>query len=165
MSDVVHIASQWLGLVLIVFAAIAAFGALAARSAFAMVMYLAVVAALAAAAIAALGAGDAGLGLALVGVAIAPFVLLGAVLLSARASKRGAFPWLSAGLGAVSLAPLGWALMDLREAPALSSQDAGIAGVWLALIVFVTACACIGLLGFGERGIMQRRPEAMRHER
>ena len=159
MSDFAHAAAHWLGLVLIVFAAVSALGALAARSAFAMVMYLVVAAAFAAAALAALGAGEAGLGVALVGVAIGPFLLLGAVLLSARASKRSAFPWASTAIGAAALAPIGWALADLRGAPALTAQGDGVSGLWLALIVFVAAAACVGLLGFGERGIMQRRPE------
>lgn len=159
MSDVAHSAAQWLAPVLVAFAAIAAFGALAARSAFAMVMYLAVTAALAATALAAFGTGEAGLGLALCGVAIAPFLLLGSVLLSARASKRGALPWVSAAIGAGSLIPIGWALADLPLAPAPTGPSAGISGLWLALIVFVAAAACVGLLGFGERGVMQRRPD------
>jgi hypothetical protein len=160
MSDSVHIAAQWLAVVLIAFAAIAAFGALAARSAFAMIMYLAVSAALAATALAAMSAGEAGLVVALVGVAIAPFLLMSAVLLSARASKRGAFPLVSAVLGAAALAPIGWTLADLRAPAGLASQGVAISGLWLALIVFVAAAACAGLLGFGERGIMQRRAES-----
>lgn len=159
MTDFAHAAAQWFGLALIVFAAVSALGALAARSAFAMIMYLVVTAAFATAALAALGAGEAGLGLALAGVAIAPFLLLGAVLLSARASKRSAFPWASTAIGAAALLPIGWTLADLRGAPALTEQSAGVSGLWLALIVFVAAAACVGLLGFGERGIMQRRPE------
>src|SRR5574338_1674643 len=107
MIDASHLAAQWLALVLIAFAGIAALGALAARSAFAMIMYLAVSAALAAAAIGAMGAGTASLAVALAGVAFAPFLLMGAALLSARASKRSAFPWITAALGAAMLAPIG----------------------------------------------------------
>lgn len=164
MSDFTHNAAQWLGLVLIAFAVVAAFGALAARSAFAMIVFLAASAAMAAVALAAMGAGEAALGVALVGAAIAPFLLMGAVLLSARASKRSAFPLLSAALGAAALLPIGWALADLRGAPAVMDQAAGVSGLWLALVVFVAAAACVGLLGFGERGVMQRRSEGGAHE-
>lgn len=158
MSDAAHFAAQWLALVLIAFAGIAAFGALAARSAFAMILYLAVTAALAAVAVAAMGAGAASLAMALVGVAFAPFLLMGAALLSARASKRSPFPWLSAALGAAALAPIGVALADLRGAAGLA-QSSGVSALWLAFIVFVVAVAGVGLLGYGERGILQRRPE------
>lgn len=158
MSDSAHLAAQWLALVLIAFAGVAAFGALAARSAFAMILYFSVTAAFAAVAVAAMGAGAASLAVALVGVAIAPFLLMGAALLSARASKRSAFPWLSAALGAAALAPIGLAVADLRGV-ASPAQTGGISALWLALIVFVVAAACVGLLGYGERGILQRRPE------
>lgn len=158
MTDVAHIAAQWLALVLVAFASVAAFGALAARSVFAMILYLAAAATFAAVAVAALGAGPASLPMALTGAAIAPFVLMGAALLSARASKRSAFPWLSATLGAAALAPIGFAVADLRGG-ASPEQQSGVSGLWLTLIVFVVAAACAGLLGFGERGILQRRPQ------
>lgn len=164
MSAFAHNAAQWVGLILIAFAVVSALGALAARSAFAMIMYLSVTAALSAVAMAAMGAGDAALGVALVGVALAPFLLMGAVLLSARASKRSAFPWLSAALGLAALLPIGWALSDLRGAPSPADHGAGLSGLWPALIVFVAAAACVGLLGYGERGVMQRRPESDAHE-
>jgi len=35
--------------------------------------------------------------------------------------------------------------------------EAGAVGFWLAPLLLVAAAACVGVLGYGERGALQRR--------
>lgn len=135
-----------------------AFAALTARSLFALCMHLAAFGALIAAALLSLGAGEAGLGAALVIAAWAPLLLLGAMLLSARAAKtlRKGAPWASLAAAALAGGVLLLALPDLKAPAAAASGDApGAIGFWLAPLVLVAGATCVGLLGFGERGALR----------
>jgi hypothetical protein len=138
-------------------AVVVAIGALTARSLFALCMYVAAAAALAAGAALALGAGDAGLGLALFAAAWAPVLLLAAMLLSARTVKptrRGA-PWFSLVAACLAGAGVFFAVPDLGPAPIFAAPPGGGLGMWLAPALLAAAAACVGLLGYGERGALQ----------
>ncbi len=149
----VEITAHWLAAALLLAALGAGLGAALARSLFALCMCLTACAAFIASALALTGAGDSGLALALVGAAWAPLLLLAAMLLSARAVKtrKRARPWLS--IAAVSATVL--ALLWAGSAPGLTQTMIGAdaqLGPWPALLMFVACAACVGLLGYGERG-------------
>jgi len=151
---------QLIALVLTLGAIAAALGAVTARALFASVMYLIVVAALAGAAILTLGVGDAALALFLLGVGVAPILLLGAILLSVRAAKprRSGTPWLSIGASIAITAALAWGVADLGVAgTGLATESVSPLAPWLAPLVFVACAACVALLGYGERGALDRR--------
>ncbi len=150
-------AAHWLAAPLLAAALAAGLGVIMARSLFAMCMCLAAAGASAAAAAALLGAGEGALALALVAAAWAPLLLLAAMLLSARAAKprRRGRPYLSIVAAAVSAGAILWAAPEL-EAPARSVHGAAASlGVWPAMLLFVAGAACVGLLGYGERGVLQ----------
>jgi uncharacterized MnhB-related membrane protein len=136
----------------------AALGALTARSLFSMAMLVAAVGAMAAAALAAQGAVDAALAQAFVGAALAPFVILACLLLSTRATKprRSGRPWLTMAGGVAVAAALIWLLPDIspRQFPPAIAGDATM--FWLAPLMFVAVAAAAALLGYGERGALQR---------
>lgn len=164
-ATLVAASEQWAALVLTLGVIAAALGAVTARSLFAMAMYLAVACALAAAALLALTKPDAALAVALVGVGVVPFLLLAAMLLSARAIKpRRGRPWLTlSAAGAVGAALL-WAIPDLAATPARIAMGPEAAPhlavtVLIAPLVFIAAAACLALLGFGERGALVPAPE------
>lgn len=140
-------------LMLAVIAAAAA--ALMARSLFAMCVGLAAAGAIGSAMLLALSARDGALALAIVAAGWAPMLLFGAMLLSTRTSKSGSrgLPWLTvlAGAGAA----LVFAGVGLQvEAPAPQSAPYTEFGVLAAPLLLVVASICIGLLGFGERGVL-----------
>jgi hypothetical protein len=153
---------QWGALLLTIFVILAALGAVTARSLFAMALYLAAAFAMAGAALLALMKPDAALALTLFGVAILPFLMLSSLLLSARVIKPGRKRSYLALAGA-----LGVALIILVTIP-----DMGVLPPHLAMgpeaaprlpiaplaapLLFVGAAACLGLLGFGERGVFGR---------
>jgi hypothetical protein len=89
---------------------------------------------------------------------IAPVALLGLILLSVRTTKaqRRARPWLSVGAaGAVALVVL-WSTSELGVMTQVEAPPPEAIGAWMAPIVFVAVVAFIGLLGYGERGALQR---------
>ncbi|MBC7768119.1 MAG: hypothetical protein H7124_04980 [Phycisphaerales bacterium] len=145
-------------LVLLCAAFAAALAALTARSLFAMCMHLAGFGALAAATLLSLGSGDAALSVALSVGAWAPLLLLAGMLLSARAAKamNKNAPWPSllaaafAGGAMLMAAPDIGPLLPVEAAPATIG-----AGFWLAPLMLATAAACVGLLGYGERGALR----------
>ncbi len=155
MNTLVPHAMPWLALVLIVAAAVAALGALSARSLVAMCIRLAAAGALGAATLLALGYGTGALSLALFGAGLAPVLLMAGVLVSTQASKRAKTPWFSAIAAAGVVGAIGWAATELNALPALPRSDGSSSALWVALIVFVTAAACAALLGYGERGILE----------
>lgn len=155
------LAFSWFAFALTLAALAAAFAALTARSLFALAMHVAAFGAIVAAALLNLGAGEAALGGALVVVVWTPLLLLGGMLLSARAAKqlgKGA-PWGSIFAASLAAGAVLIAVPDLGE-PAAPLQPASPSaiGPWLAPLIVVTAAACVALLGFGERGAL-RRPE------
>jgi len=154
-ADLSTQALPWFALMLVALCAMLALGVLTARSLFAVSMRLAALSALATAALLALGYGDGALVLALVGAGVAPTLLMGGVLLSARAAKpRKRRPWLSlAAVAACALAVL-IAAPDLADAPR-AVAGAGPNALWLGALAFVAASACVALLGYGERGALE----------
>lgn len=135
--------------------------ALTARALFVSCAYLSALAALAAAAALLMGAGDGALALAVFGVALGPVLILCATLLSAPAVRaRRSFPWLSIAMGVGAALVLFAATMDLTPAsrPVVGQQTDAL-GFWLAPLLLVSAAACVGLLGYGERGAFARRTE------
>lgn len=157
---VVDAGMQWLALLLACAVVASAIGAIVARSLFSMCMYLLAAGALAAAVVLLLGAGEGALALALFAAAWAPVLLLAAMLLSARAVKpmRRGRPWLSMGAATVSAGAILWPAAELGARAAPASEMSGL-GFWLAPLIFATAAACLGLLGYGERGALGRGPD------
>ncbi|MGD9982050.1 MAG: hypothetical protein AB7H66_15215 [Hyphomonadaceae bacterium] len=148
----------WLACALLAVAMAAAFGAISARSLFVTAMHLVAAGVSVAAIVLLLGAGEGALGVALLAAAWAPVLLLGAVLLSARAAKP-AYPGatLLGWLGAALAAPLlWWPLGELSGRPPSASAAAVGAGFWLAPLLLVVSLACLALLGYGERGAMTK---------
>ncbi len=141
-----------------------AIGASTARSLFSVSMFVAVAGALAAAALVALGAGEAALMQALFGIGVAPVVLLAAMLLSARAAKprRDGRPWLTIVAAVATAVAVLWILPEMgppSSAPTRTGGgfDLGVTA-WLAVLVFVAVAGAVALLGYGERGALQRGP-------
>ncbi|MGD9967005.1 MAG: hypothetical protein AB7T59_10820 [Hyphomonadaceae bacterium] len=149
---------QWLALALLGVAMIAAFGAMSARSLFVAVMHLAAAGVAVASVVLLLGSGEGALAVALLAAAWAPVLLLGAMLLSARAAKPPrALPTMLGWLGAtIALPLLWWPLVELSaHAPTASLATTGSSS-WIAPLVFVLAVVCLALLGYGERGALTR---------
>ncbi len=140
----------------------AALGALTARSLFSMTMFVSAAGAMTAGALATQGATDAALAQVFVGAALAPFIILACLLLSTRTTKprRGGRPWVTIAGGAAVAAALFWLLPDIGSAqrPPIVETDATIS-FWLAPLLFVAVAAAAALLGYGERGALQRLVE------
>ncbi len=152
-------ALPWIALGLLGAALVAAFGAILARSLFAMCMHLMAAGASVAAMALVLGAGEGALALALFGAAWAPVLLLAAMLLSARAAKdtRRGWPWLSLIAATAALCAVWWPLLQLETRTDVGGAYVSIGmGFWLAPLLLVMAVACVGLLGYGERGALGR---------
>lgn len=136
--------------------------ALLARSLLAACIYVFTASACAAAAAAVLGADRASLALAAAAGGWAPVVLLAGVSLTSRISRSaaGAMPWGSiAGAAALAVIVTWSARGRLAQAPMyeeLPHSNSGL-GLWLALIALAAGAGCIALLGFGERGALERR--------
>lgn len=157
---VLDLAVDWLALGFTFGVIAAALGAVTARSLFAMCMFIAAAGAMAAAALLARGAGDAGLGIALLLGGLTPFLLLAALLLSTRAAKprRRGRPWITIAAACFAAGAVLWALPDLgAPAPArIALTGASPITLWLTLLAFAGFAGCAGLLGFGERGALER---------
>jgi hypothetical protein len=131
----------------------AALAALSLRSLFAMCVGLAGASACAAVALVGVGAGEGALALALFGGALAPAMMLAAVLLSARTAKalKNGPIWLSAIAALVAGAAILWAAPELAAAPP-AQPLASAAAPWIAAVIFAATLGVVALLGFGERG-------------
>jgi hypothetical protein len=128
-----------------------------ARSLFAMVVFLFVSALLAGITLLTLGYSGPALELVLIGAGLAPPLLLGTMLLSARAAKMRArpWPWLSvAAAGGAGMAMLAPVVPLGANAPAIVAPLAEHAP-WLSALMFAAAITGLGLLGFGERGAIE----------
>lgn len=155
MTAIVSQALPWSAVIAILLGAAAAIAVLGARSLFSMCIALAALSACAAGALLALGQPDGALAFALLGAGIAPIVLLGGVLLSNRAVKprvRGA-PWISIGAAVFAGAAMLWAAPTLDLGAAIAAPRGGLP-IALAALVFAAIAACVGLLGYGERGVL-----------
>ncbi len=155
------VVTEIFALVLVAATLAAAFAALTARSLLALCLCLAAVGALAAAVLLALGAGDAALTMAIVVAAWAPVLLIGAVLLSARSAKSfgAGAPWLSMLAAALAGGAIAFAAPDVGPALARAQAAPDAIGFWLAPLLLVVGVGCYGVLGFGERGALDRRAE------
>lgn len=144
-----------LALGLLAAAIVAALGAIAARSLFATAMHLAAAGASVAAMALVLGASESALAIALFAAAWAPVLLIAAMLLSARTTKqaRQRVPWVSM-LGAlIVLGAVWWPLAELAPVGAVAGRRVAVGlGFWIAPVLLAAAVACLGLLGYGERG-------------
>jgi hypothetical protein len=149
----------WLAAGLVFIAIALAIAVVNARSLFVMSVGIAAVSAVSAAAVLALRGGDGALALGTFGVGLAPIILLAGVLLSARVTKapaRGVAVLSAIGVaGAVAVAL--YVAQDLPHArpQAIASGDAP--SVWLAALLFVVAIGCAAMLGYGERGVLERQ--------
>jgi hypothetical protein len=157
---VIELVAHTLAIALLAAALAAGFGVVLARSLLAMCVCLVAAGAAAAAFMALLGRGDGALALALFAVGWTPLLLLAAMLLSARSAKglRRGRPWLSIGTGAALVAAILWATRDFDGSAAVHAGAAPHLGVWPAAMIFVAAAACVGLLGYGERGALHQDP-------
>jgi len=156
----IALAAPLVGCVLLIAAFAACVGAVASKSLFALVMRLAAGASLVATALVAFGAGDAALMVALVFAIVCPLVLLAVILLSARSVKTsaGRLNWLLSTVAAGLVAAVVFSALPEAAAPA-HSEALPAPALPLSLMVFVACAACAGLLGYGERGVFNRRAE------
>ncbi|MGD9815016.1 MAG: hypothetical protein AB7V17_05865, partial [Hyphomonadaceae bacterium] len=93
---------------------------------------------------------------------LAPVLLMAATLASAPAVRaRRAFPWLSVAAAALAAAVVVASMLDLPPLPqaARAAPRTVALGFWLAPLLLAAAAACVGLLGYGERGAFLRRGE------
>lgn len=151
-------AAEFGALALMAAALACACGAATARSLFAMCMYVAAAAALASATMLALGAGSAALGVALFGVGLAPVMVLAALLLSARAvkPKRRGLAWVTIAAAIAVAGAMLWASPELAHTrPAPIVPELNVSAL-LALLLFPAIAAVVALLGYGERGALER---------
>jgi uncharacterized MnhB-related membrane protein len=154
-ADVILHALPWISAIAAVLGLAIAIAVLTSRSLFSVGIGLAAFSACMSVALAALGYGDGAVALALLGGAIAPVLFLAGVLLSGRAvkpRKRGA-PWLSLIAGGLAAAAMVWAAPSLGAAQPVAGSQSG-APIALAALVFIAVAACVGLLGYGERGVL-----------
>lgn len=158
MNEALALAATWFAVALLIGVVVLAFAAVTARSLLVMCASLAGVSALAAATGLLLGAGDGALAVAVLGVALAPTILFGAILLSGRTlrPRRGA-PWMSALVVAALSCAAAFAGLDLQPMARVSAAASEPVSLWLCAIVFVAVVGFAGLLGYGERGVLQKR--------
>jgi hypothetical protein len=149
---------SWLAVAAILLGAVGAVAVLWARSLFSACVGLAALCACAAAALLALGYADGALAFGLLGVGVAPVLLLGGVLLASRAVKPHArgLPWLSIMAGVLAGLAMMWAAPMLDIPQPIQPPRGGIS-IALVALVFATAAACVALLGYGERGALSAR--------
>jgi hypothetical protein len=151
-------AGPWLAAVLVFVAIAAAIAVVNARSLFVMSLAIAATSAVAAATVLALRGGDAALALATFGVGLAPVILLAGVLLSARVTKtpaRGVALLSAIGI-ACAVAVILFIARDLPHARAQTFASGDAPGLWLGALLFVVSIGCAALLGYGERGVLER---------
>jgi hypothetical protein len=158
MSELAPSGLSWLAVAAMLLGAGAAIAVLWARSLFSACVGLAALCACAAAALLALGYADGALAVGLLGVAVAPVLLLGGVLLASRSVKprtRG-LPWLSIMAAAFAGLAMIWAAPMLDIQQPIQAPRGGVS-IALVALVFAAAAACVALLGYGERGALSAR--------
>lgn len=157
MSGVGADIAAWLAVTLALGVAVLAVAMLRARSLFITAAATAGMSALAAGVLLLLGGGDGALTLAAFGVGVAPVALLGAVLLSARAAKGSRGAWIAHAIALAAAIAAG-----VMVAPEWASEPRAAAAqesipLWLALLLFAVAIGCVAVLGYGERGVLERQ--------
>ena len=160
MAELVSSVLSWLAVVAMLLGAGAAVAVLWTRSLFSACVGLAALCGCAAAALLALGYADGALAVGLLGVAIAPVLLLGGVLLSSRSVKPPTrrLPWLSIVTAALAALAMMWAAPTLDFHQAIEAPRGG-ASLALVALVFAAVAACAALLGYGERGVLTARKD------
>lgn len=146
----------WLAVALVGVAIASAIGALVARSLFVTCMHVVTAGVCAAGATVLVRSSEGAVAFALFAAAWAPVQLLAAMLLSARSVKaqRRAWPWVSLVCAALAAGALWWPLLDLRGIAAPVAEPVMALSFWLAPLVFSAVAACLGVLGYGERGAL-----------
>jgi hypothetical protein len=155
------LAAPWIALALGLGATVSIALALRARSLVMSVLAMLAGAALIAASLIAFGHGDAALAQALVGVGLAPPLLLAALLLSMRTIKlkRARAPWFALVFAALIALILFGALLE--SGPRLAhdvSRATHTSVLGFAPLMLALAISCLALLGFGERGALDHPP-------
>ncbi|MEQ1618806.1 MAG: hypothetical protein ABL883_10745 [Terricaulis sp.] len=154
-------ATPWLALPLMLAVLTACCVALLSRSLFVACLCLLSAGATGTAILLLLNGGVAAPEFALLGVAWAPLMLIGATVLSKRAAKARRRPaWLSLVLGACAATALSWAA--LSDTPTLALEvkfDDSASALWLAPVFLVLGIAAMALAGFGERGALEHPGE------
>jgi hypothetical protein len=159
-GQVLSAAAPWFGVALTVVFAVVAVTALTARSLFVMASALAAVAALGSASVLTARGGESALALAALA-GVAPVLLFAGVLLSARTAKPSRrIAWLAL-VASVAGAGLFAFLAPELEEVATTVTHTGRFGFWLAVLIFVAAIGCVGLLAYGERGVLARPPSEL----
>lgn len=135
--------------------AAAGIGALAARSLFVCSLWVSVAGAIASVLLALLGALSGALTFALIVAAWTPLLLLAAMVLSKRTTKSARRPWLAILAAIAAACVLAWAGAGTMPtvAPLHVSVNANLA-YSLSLLLLAIAAICVGLLGPGERGVL-----------
>jgi hypothetical protein len=149
--------AAWLAVVSAVGVGVLALAMLRARSLFVTAAAVAAMSALAVCAVLLLHGGDGAVALAAFGVGIAPVLLMGVVLLSTRAAKGargGAVVYGAALFAAVAAAAV---IAPEWRGSAISTPSSTPVPLWTGALVLVAAAACLAVLGYGERGVLERR--------
>lgn len=126
------------------------------RALFAVAILFCAFGALASLAALVLGAPLAALALAALAAGLAPVLLLGAVLLSARTAKpRRRPPAVATPLAVVGVVGLTlWSARDLGAARAIAAPVESAPALWLAALALAAGLGAFALLAFGERGAL-----------
>jgi hypothetical protein len=158
MAELASSMLSWLAVAAMLLGAGAAVAVLWTRSLFSACVGLAALCACAAAALLALGYADGALAIGLLGVAIAPVLLLGGVLLASRSVKPRVrrLPWLSIMTAALAGLAMIWAAPSLDLQQTIQAPRGG-ASIAMVALVFTAVAACVALLGYGERGALSAR--------
>jgi len=133
--------------------------ALGARALFVASVTCALMAAIAALALLANGAVLAAIGLVAFGAMLFPAWLLGGMLLSANAVKenRRRAGWLALVAALVTAAVIVAVTPELAATRSVAHADPVGLPALLATVVFVAGVSVFGLIGYGERGALERR--------
>ena len=115
---------------------------------------------------AALGYGALGALLACVLVASAPLLILGAILLGKNTAKLARplqfLP--AAAAGVLGLCAVAWGTPELRDVALETNQTREGPSLWAALALFVSCSIGVGLLAYGERGVLGALVRGTRYE-
>lgn len=134
----------------------AGIGALAARSLFVCSLWVSVAGAIASVLLALLGALSGALTFALIVATWTPLLLLAAMMLSKRTTKSVARrPWLATLTAIAAACVLAWA--GAGTMPTAAALHVGVnanLAYWLSLLLVAVVAICVGLLGPGERGVL-----------
>ncbi len=156
-------ATPWLALPLMLAVLAACCVAVFARSLLVACICMVAAGAVATAILPLLSAGAAAPELALLGVAWAPLLLVGATLLSKRAARaRQRRPWLGLTWGAFAAAALTWVVLSDAPSAATPVQfGQSNSGLWFAPLFLALGIAAMAMAGFGERGALEQAKEPL----